>query len=67
MTELRKEVAEKIDKFVDFFILNNCGGCTECEPRLSSDWFPNMACCEEGRAKWFLQMSEEFKKQEGLE
>lgn len=50
-----------IDEFVDFLIRKNCDCCTECEPRLSSQWKPNFACVEEGRAKWFLQMAEEYK------
>lgn len=52
-----------IDKFVEFLINANCNGCKLCEPRLSKQW-QKTVCVEEGRAKWFLQMAAEFKKQE---
>lgn len=51
----------EIDNFVSFLIRENCGGCKECEPRLSTDWMPNFACVEEGRAKWLLDMAEKYK------
>ena len=51
----------EIDDFVSFLIRENCEGCEECEPRLSSDWKPNFACVEEGRAKWLLAMAEKYK------
>lgn len=57
---------EIIDKFVNFLIEENCQGCTECEPRLDTDWFPNFACCEEGTAKWLLDCAERFKKKERI-
>ena len=56
-----KENADVIDQFVDYLIKENCEGCTECEPRASADWKPNFACCEEGRAKWFMEMAKRFK------
>ena len=52
---------DEIDDFVSFLIEQNCEGCKECEPRLSADWTPNLACVEEGRAKWLLAMAKEYK------
>jgi len=56
---------DDIDKFVEYLIRENCEGCKECEPRLSSKWKPNFACVEEGRAKWLLTMAEKYKGQKG--
>lgn len=53
---LEQEPNKDIDNFVDFLITENCEGCTECDPRLE-----DFACCEAGRAKWFLKMAEKFK------
>lgn len=48
-----------IDAFVDFLIMENCDGCSECEPRLPQEWANNI-CVEEGRAKWLLEKKQEF-------
>lgn len=53
-----------IDSFVDHLIKEQCQGCTECEPRLPSDWKPNFAYIQEGYAKWLLDEAERFKKGE---
>lgn len=58
---MTNQEAELIDRFVCFLIVENCEGCTECEPRLSPDWSPDLVCCEEGRAKWFMKMAARFK------
>lgn len=59
---MTKEESGLIDKFVCFLIRENCGGCNECDPRFDTRFFPEVsACCEEGRAKWFLEMAERFK------
>jgi len=55
------EGMSEIDNFVSFLIRENCEGCKKCEPRLSTDWNPNFACVEEGRAKWLLAMAEKYK------
>lgn len=51
----------EIDNFVSFLIRENCEGCKECEPRLSTDGGGNVVCMEEGRAKWLLYMAEKYK------
>ena len=51
----------EIDNFVSFLIRENCDGCKECEPRLSTDGVANVVCVEEGRAKWLLHMAEKYK------
>lgn len=56
-----KALEAEIDNFVSFLIRENCEGCKECEPRLSTDWKPKFACVEEGRAKWLLSMAEKYK------
>ena len=51
-----------IDRFVEFLIKENCQDCTECEPRLDSDFYPGMVCLHEGEAKWMLDCAERFKR-----
>lgn len=59
---MTKEKSDLIDEFVYFIIRENCGGCNECDARLDKNFFWEVsACCEEGRAKWFLEMAERFK------
>lgn len=53
---------EIIDKFVVFLMRERCAGCDECEPLLPEQWQKEcLCCCEEGFAKWLLEMAEEFK------
>lgn len=56
-----------IDEFVSFLILENCEGCTECEPRIDDDFFPNFACVEQGRAKWLMDEGKRFIAKKGAE
>lgn len=57
MTDDQKKL---IDKFTNFLIRENCEGCKECDPRFDVRFF-DVICCEEGRAKWLLEMAERFK------
>lgn len=55
-----KKQMNELDKFVDFLIKEMCEGCEECEPKLSSEFKPNFACCTEGQVKWLLDMKKRF-------
>jgi len=59
---MNEQIKNAIDQFVEFLIKENCEGCEECEPRLPNAFSraKGLVCCEEGRAKWFLQKAEEF-------
>ena len=57
---------EELDRFVNYIIAEKCEGCTECEPRLSSAWKPNFACCIEGEAKWLIERAKEYAQKENI-
>ena len=54
-------MSDLIDRFVDYLITENCEGCKQCEPRLSTRWSNGVICAAEGEAKWLLDMAERFK------
>lgn len=49
-----------LDRFVEFLIKELCEGCTECEPKLSTAFQPDIACCVEGEIKWLLDAKKRF-------
>lgn len=50
-----------IDEFLELLISETCEDCKECEPRLSTDWMPKFACCEEGYVKFYMKLAEQLK------
>lgn len=49
-----------IDDFVEYVIKELCEGCTECEPKLDSQW-TNVICVNQGKVQWLLDLKERFK------
>lgn len=52
--------SEVINGFVSFLIFENCQGCTECMPQIDTDFFPGLACVNEGEAKWFMDCGKRY-------
>lgn len=56
------ELIRIIDEFVVYTVRERCQGCKDCEPLMPNDWMEQgHCCCEEGFAKWLLEVAMLFK------
>jgi len=60
--EYAKKIREKtIDEFLDLLISETCENCRICEPRLSAEFNPRIACSDEGYVKWYIKLANQLK------
>ncbi len=57
---MSQTIPDIINDFVMYIVKESCEGCTQCNPTLPSRLYPDLACCNEGRAKWLLEKAAEF-------